>query len=93
MNSVCLLGRLTADPEMRQTPNGTAVCSFSVAVNRNFKNRNGEYQADFINCVAWRQTAEFITRYFKKRKYDRAVRLHTDQTIPGQGHRQKSHGL
>lgn len=66
MNSVCLLGRLTADPEMRQTPNGTAVCSFSVAVNRNFKNRNGEYQADFINCVAWRQTAEFITRYFKK---------------------------
>ena len=66
MNVVCLVGRLTADPELRQTPNGTNVCSFSVAVNRAFANANGERQADFINCVAWRQTAEFITRYFRK---------------------------
>lgn len=66
MNVVCLMGRLTANPELRQTPNGTSVCSFSVAVNRSFRNASGEYQADFINCVAWRQTAEFITRYFKK---------------------------
>ena len=66
MNVVCLVGRLTADPELRQTPNGTNVCSFSVAVNRAFANANGERQADFINCVAWRQTAEFISRYFRK---------------------------
>ncbi|MBQ5782526.1 MAG: single-stranded DNA-binding protein [Oscillospiraceae bacterium] len=66
MNVVCLVGRLTADPELRQTPNGINVCSFSVAVNRAFSNANGERQADFINCVAWRQTAEFITRYFRK---------------------------
>ena len=66
MNVTCLVGRLTADPELRQTPNGTNVCSFSVAVNRQFADANGERQADFINCVAWRQTAEFITRYFRK---------------------------
>ena len=66
MNVVCLVGRLTADPELRQTPNGTNVCSFSVAVNRAFSGANGERQADFINCVAWRQTAEFISRYFRK---------------------------
>lgn len=66
MNVVCLLGRLTADPELRQTPNGISVCSFSIAVNRQYSGSNGERQADFINCVAWRQTAEFISRYFKK---------------------------
>lgn len=66
MNVTCLVGRLTADPELRQTPNGTNVCSFSVAVNRQFADANGERQADFINCVAWRQTAEFIARYFRK---------------------------
>ena len=63
MNVVCLMGRLTADPEVRQTPNGISVCSFSIAVDRF---ANGERRADFINCVAWRQTAEFISRYFKK---------------------------
>ena len=66
MNVVCLVGRLTADPELRQTPNGTNVCSFSVAVNRAYSGANGERQTDFINCVAWRQTAEFISRYFRK---------------------------
>ncbi len=66
MNVVCLMGRLTADPEVRQTPNGISVCSFSVAVNRRYSGANGERQADFINCVAWRQTAEFIGRYFRK---------------------------
>lgn len=66
MNIVALVGRLTADPELRQTPNGTNVCSFSVAVNRQYAEANGERKADFINCVAWRQTAEFITRYFRK---------------------------
>ena len=66
MNVVCLVGRLTADPELRQTPNGINVCSFSVAVQSSSKNPDGSYKADFINCVAWRQTAEFITRYFRK---------------------------
>lgn len=66
MNVVCLMGRLTAEPELRQTPNGTSVCSFSVAINRAYRGQNGERQADFINCVAWRQTGEFISRYFHK---------------------------
>lgn len=66
MNVVCLVGRLTADPELKKTPNGTNVCSFSVAVDRSYTDANGDRQADFINCVAWRQTAEFIANYFRK---------------------------
>ncbi|MDE7364993.1 MAG: single-stranded DNA-binding protein [Ruminococcus sp.] len=66
MNKVILMGRLTADPELKQTPNGTASCRFTVAINRKYKNAQGGYDADFINCTAWRQTAEFICRYFKK---------------------------
>lgn len=66
MNKAILVGRLTADPERRTTPNGVSVCSFSVAVDRRFKDANGERRADFINCVAWRQTAEFICNYFAK---------------------------
>ena len=66
MNKVVLVGRLTKDVELRTTPQGVSVCSFTVAVNRRFKNANGEYDADFINCVAWRQTAEFLSRYFSK---------------------------
>lgn len=66
MNKVILMGRLTADPNLNQTQSGISSCRFSIAVNRNFKNQQGTYDADFINCVAWRQTAEFINRYFKK---------------------------
>lgn len=66
MNQVNLLGRLTADPELRQTQSGIASCRFTIAVNRRFKNENGEYDADFITCVAWQQTAEFVSRYFSK---------------------------
>ena len=63
------MGRLTADPELRQTQNGVASCRFTVAVNRKFADKNtGERQADFITCVAWRQTAEFVSRYFSKGK-------------------------
>ena len=62
INTVALTGRLTADPELKHTSNGIAVLSFCVAVNRRFKDQ----QADFINCVAWRQTAEFICKYFVK---------------------------
>lgn len=62
INTVALMGRLTADLELKHTPNGVAVVSFCIAVNRKFKDQ----QADFINCVAWRQTAEFICKYFGK---------------------------
>ena len=66
-NKVILGGRLTADPELKTTPSGISVTSFTIAVNRRFGSRNGEEpQADFINVTAWRQTAEFITRYFRK---------------------------
>lgn len=69
MNKVILTGRLTADPELRQTQNGISSCRFTVAVDRRFADKNtGERQADFITCVAWRQTAEFVSRYFSKGK-------------------------
>lgn len=69
MNKVIMIGRLTADPELRQTQSGVASCRFTVAVNRKFADKNtGERQADFITCVAWRQTAEFVSRYFSKGK-------------------------
>lgn len=66
MNKSIIMGRLTAQPELRQTQSGVASCRFTVAVNRRFKNANGEYDADFITCVAWRQTAEFVSKYFSK---------------------------
>ncbi len=67
MNVAAIMGRLTADPELRHTPNGVAVTSFSVAVNRQFQSKeSGERQADFINVVAWRGTAEFVCKYFTK---------------------------
>ena len=62
MNKVILLGRLTRDPELRTTPSGVSVTSFSIAVSRRFQ----KDQTDFINCVAWRQTAEFVSKYFAK---------------------------
>ena len=66
-NKVILGGRLTADPELKTTTTGVSVTSFSIAVNRRFSGKNGEEsQADFINVTAWRQTAEFITRFFHK---------------------------
>lgn len=69
MNKVMLIGRLTADPELRQTQSGVASCQFTVAVNRKFADKNtGERQADFIRCQAWRQTAEFVGKYFSKGK-------------------------
>ena len=69
MNKVILIGRLTADPELRQTQSGVSSCRFTVAVDRRFADKNtGERQADFITCTAWRQTAEFVSRYFNKGK-------------------------
>lgn len=71
LNKVILVGRLTADPELKQTPSGVAVTTFNLAVNRRYqpKNEDGspaQQQADFINCVAWRGAAEFLCRYFRK---------------------------
>ena len=65
-NKVILGGRLTADPELRSTQNGIMFTSFSVAVNRRFSGANNEQQTDFINCIAWRQQAEFVSKYFRK---------------------------
>lgn len=65
-NKVIIGGRLTADPELKTTPSGISVVSFVVAVNRNYKGPDGKPTADFLNVTAWRGTAEFITRYFRK---------------------------
>ena len=67
-NKAILGGRLTADPELKQTQSGVPVCSFTVAVNRRFQSKtaDAQQQTDFINVVAWRQQAEFVTRYFRK---------------------------
>ena len=66
MNKWCGVGRLTKDPEIKLTTNQTKFCQFTLAVDRRFKDQNGQRQADFINCLAWRQTAEFIAKYFNK---------------------------
>lgn len=66
MNKVLLVGRITRDPDLRYTPSNIPTVSFTVAVDRGFKDQNGQRQADFINCVAWRSQAEFIGRYIKK---------------------------
>lgn len=66
INNVVLVGRLTRDPELKYTANGTATATFSLAVNRNFTNKSGNREADFINCVIWRKSAETLANYAKK---------------------------
>jgi len=66
MNKVLLVGRITKDVEIKMTSNQTPYCNFTLAVERRFKDANGQRQVDFINCVAWKQTATFIQQYFKK---------------------------
>ena len=67
LNHITIMGRLVADPELRYTPSNTPTASFRLAVDRDFKAREtGERRADFINVVAWKQTAEFVSRYFRK---------------------------
>ena len=66
MNSICLVGRLTKNVELRYTPSNVAVATFTLAVNRTFKNENGDREADFINCVMWRQQAENLASWAKK---------------------------
>ena len=65
-NKVIMMGRLTRDPELKTTPSGVSVCTFSIAVDRRFQNKGEEKKADFFNIVAWRQNDEFVSRYFKK---------------------------
>ena len=65
INKLILGGRLTSDVELKQTPSGVSVCTFSLAVNRKYQ-ADGQQQTDFLNCTAWRQTAEFISKYFRK---------------------------
>lgn len=67
-NSIHIMGRLVATPELKNTPNGVAVTTFTVAVNRDYVKRGEERQTDFIDCVAWRNSAEFVCRYFEKGK-------------------------
>lgn len=66
MNKVIISGNIVKDPEYQKTASGVSVCKFTVAVNRKFKNEKGETESDFINCVAWRNTAEFISKYTHK---------------------------
>ena len=66
MNQVQLVGNITRDPDYRTLQSGVTCCQFTVACQRRFKNASGTYDADFINCVAWRQTADFVNRYFVK---------------------------
>ena len=66
LNKIILMGRLTRDPELRRTGSGTAVTSFALAVDRDFKSQSGEKETDFIEVVAWRNTAEFVSKYFSK---------------------------
>ena len=66
LNKIIIMGRLTRDPELRRTGSGTAVTSFSLAVDRDFKSQSGEKETDFIEVVAWKNTAEFVSKYFSK---------------------------
>lgn len=66
LNRIILMGRLVRDPELRHTQSGTAVASFTLAVDRDFKNQNGEKDTDFVDIVAWRSTGEFVSKYFTK---------------------------
>lgn len=66
LNRAVLMGRLTRDPELKSTPNGVTVATFTLAVERSYAKAGAEREADFLDCVAWRRTAEFIGRYFKK---------------------------
>lgn len=66
LNFICLQGRLVREPELKQTNNGTSVASFTIAVDRDYQSGGSEKQTDFIDCTAWRQTAEFVCKYFHK---------------------------
>ena len=66
MNKVLLTGNVIRDPEHRATKDGTSVCNFTIAINRKYKDSTGTYPSDYINCVAWKNTADFVSKYFQK---------------------------
>jgi len=87
MNKVILMGRLTADPELKQTPSGVSVCNITIAIDRSYVPQGQERQADFIPIVLWRQTAEFVCKYFQKGKMialegSMRVRTYNDTRYP-----------
>ena len=92
LNTVIIMGRLTRDPEMRSTQSGVAVASFTLAVDRDFGGRDGgEKQTDFIDCTAWRHTAEFVSKYFSKgRMAVVSGRLQIDNYTDNDGNKRKS---
>lgn len=86
LNRIVIIGRLTRDPEMRQTPSGTAVCTFTLAVDRSFKSANGERETDFIPVVVWRQLGETCAQYLAKGKLaavDGRLQIRTYQAQDG----------
>ena len=90
LNSAIIMGRLTADVELRTTPNGTSVARFTVAVERNYKSGE-ERQADFIDCIAWRNTADFVSTYFKKGQMIAVEgNIQTDNFTDKDGNKRKS---
>lgn len=91
LNKAVLMGRLVADAELRATPQGTAVCTFTLAVNRSFTKQGEQPQADFIDIVAWGKTAEFVSRYFHKGQLVAvAGRIQTRMWEDKQGNKRKS---
>ena len=92
LNHITIMGRLTRDPEMRNTQSGVAVASFTLAVDRDFGGRDGgEKQTDFIDCTAWRHTAEFVSKYFSKgRMAVVSGRLQIDNYTDNDGNKRKS---
>ena len=66
LNTITIMGRMVRDPEIRQTGNGTSVCNFSLAVDRDYTDQNGDRETDFIDCVVWAHTADFVSKYFGK---------------------------
>lgn len=91
LNKVIVMGRLVRDPELRRTNSGTAVASFTIACDRDFKSDGGEREADFIECVAWRNTAEFVSKYFAKgRMAVVSGRLQTRNWTDKEGNKRKA---
>ena len=91
LNKVIVMGRMVRNPELRRTNSGTAVASFTIACDRDFKSDGGEREADFIECVAWRNTAEFVSKYFTKgRMAVVSGRLQTRNWTDKEGNKRKA---
>ena len=91
LNNITIMGRICNDIELRRTGNGVAVASFTVAVDRDFKSEGGEKETDFIDCVAWRQTGEFVQKYFAKgRMIVVTGRLQTRNWTDKEGNKRKT---